>query len=151
MSPPHLVSPPRLAGLHHVTLPVSDLDVSTAWYTTVLGAARVPGLDHHDPAGDRCSVVVTLPGLDIPLQLRLAPEALGTTGSYDPLTLGVTDRAELDRWAAHLDEADVPHGPVTPARLGHALSFHDPDGTLLRLYTAPVGGLEAAVQRARGE
>ncbi|MFE6718271.1 VOC family protein [Streptomyces albidoflavus] len=145
------MSPPHLAGLHHVTLPVSDLEASTAWYTKVLGAARVPGLDHHDPAGNRYSVVVTLPGLHVPLQLRLAPEAVAATGAYDPLTLGVTDRAELDRWAAHLDESGVPHRPVTAARLGHALSFHDPDGTLLRLYTVPVGGLEAAVRGAGGE
>ncbi|MEU6443306.1 VOC family protein [Streptomyces sp. NPDC047046] len=139
------MSPPRLTGLHHVTLPVSDLEASTAWYARTLGATRIPGLDHHDPAGDRYSVVVALPGLDTPLQLRLAPEAVAAAGSYDPLTLGVGDRAELDRWAARLDSVGVPHGPVAEARLGHALSFHDPDGTLLRLYTAPAGGLESAV------
>ncbi|NEA38734.1 VOC family protein [Streptomyces sp. SID11385] len=140
------MSPPRLTGLHHVTLPVSDLETSAAWYATALGATRIPGLDHHDPAGNRYSVVVALPGLDTPLQLRLAPEAVATAGGYDPLTLGVGDRAELDTWAAQLDSAGVAHGPVTEARLGHALSFHDPDGTLLRLYTAPAGGLASAVQ-----
>lgn len=77
---------PCLSGLHHVTLPVSDLDASAAWYGAVLGAVRVPALDHHDPGGGRFSVVLTVPGLHVPLQLRLAPEAAGTAGGYDPLT-----------------------------------------------------------------
>jgi catechol 2,3-dioxygenase-like lactoylglutathione lyase family enzyme len=87
---------------------------------------------------------MTVPGLDVPLQLRLAPEAAAAVGGYDPLTLAVADRAALERWADHLDAVGAAHGPVAKARLGHALSFHDPDGTLLRLYTEPVGGLEVA-------
>ena len=67
--------PPSLSGIHHVTLPVSDLGASADWYAHALGATRLPGLDHHDPQGNRFSVVVTLPGLGIPVQLRLAPDA----------------------------------------------------------------------------
>lgn len=144
------MSPPLLSGLHHVTLPVSDLETSTAWYTSTLGAARVPGLDHHDPDGGRYSVVVTLPGLDIPLQLRLAPEAAAVPCTYDPLTLSVTDEAGLHTWAHHLDGLGIDHGPVKAARLGHALTFHDPDGTMLRLYATPAGGLEAALKEVGG-
>ncbi|MFB7085664.1 VOC family protein [Streptomyces sp. NPDC056296] len=141
-----MVSPPSLSGLHHVTLPVTDLDASTAWYTRVLAGERVPALDHHDAETGRYSVVLALPGVAIPVQLRLAPEAAGTAAAYDPLTLSVTDRAELDRWAAHLDTCQVPHGSVVEARMGHALSFHDPDGTMLRLYTEPVGGFDAILK-----
>ncbi|QXE33258.1 VOC family protein [Streptomyces sp. GMY02] len=144
-----MTSPPVLSGLHHVTLPVSDLDTSTAWYASVLGAERIPALDHHDPHGARYSVVVALPGLGVPVQLRLAPEAAGTATAYDPVTLAVADRAALENWVEHLDACDVPHGPVAEARIGHALSFHDPDGTLLRLYTEPVGGFDAAVQEGQ--
>jgi catechol 2,3-dioxygenase-like lactoylglutathione lyase family enzyme len=140
--------PPALSGLHHVTLPVTDLEASAAWYTTVLGAVRLPALDHHDPAGGRFSVVMTVPGLNVPLQLRLAPKAAAAAGEYDPVTLAARDRAALDQWAAHLDATGVAHGPVTEARLGHALGFHDPDGTLLRLYTQPVGELHAAAAQA---
>ncbi|MFD8686523.1 VOC family protein [Streptomyces sp. NPDC059651] len=140
------MSPPLLSGLHHVTLPVSDLETSTAWYTSTLGATRVPGLDHHDPDGGRYSVVVTLPGLDVPVQLRLAPAAAAMPSTYDPLTLSVADESGLHTWARHLDALGIEHGPVKPARLGHALAFHDPDGTMLRLYATPAGGLAAALK-----
>ena len=31
------MSAPPVAGVHHVKIPVSDLERSRAWYTTVLG------------------------------------------------------------------------------------------------------------------
>ncbi|MFD0021680.1 VOC family protein [Streptomyces sp. NPDC058382] len=133
------MSPPALSGLHHVTLPVSDLKAGAAWYATVLTGERMPALDHHDSAGGHVSAVLTVPGPGVPVQLRLAPDATATAGGYAALTLAVRDRSVLDQWAAHLDTAGITHGRVTEAR--DALGFHDPDGTLLRLRTEPVGGL----------
>lgn len=131
--------PPSLSGIHHVTLPVSDLEASAGWYAAVLGATRLPGLDHHDPVGNRFSVVVTLPGLDIPVQLRLASDP--AIRDYDPVTLAVADHAALEQWAAHLDAVGIQHGPIVTARIGYAMSLHDRDSTVLRLYTAPQGPL----------
>ncbi|MFJ6393986.1 VOC family protein [Streptomyces sp. NPDC091972] len=141
-----MLSPPLVSGLHHVTLPVTDLEVSTDWYTRVLGAERLPELDHHDDRGFRYSVVLFLPGLTIPIQLRLAPEAAGTATEFDPVTFAVADSTQLDHWETHLRACNVSHSPVVKARIGHALSFHDPDGTMLRLYTEPAGGLGAITQ-----
>jgi catechol 2,3-dioxygenase-like lactoylglutathione lyase family enzyme len=131
------VTRPALSGMHHVTLPVTDLEAGAAWYAAVLGAVRVPGLDHHDPVSGRYSLVLTVPGLNVPVQLRVAPKAAAATGEYDPVTLAVSDRAVLDQWAAHLDAAGVAHGAVIEARRGHTLGFHDPDGTFFRLYAEP--------------
>ena len=135
---------PALSGLHHVTLPVSDLEASAAWYQQALLGERVTRLDHHDAAGNPVAVVLRLSGLSVPIKLQLQPEAVAALRGYDPVTLGVADVADLERWISHLDEHGIAHSPVTPARIGHSVSLTDPDGTLLRLYTAPAGGLDQA-------
>lgn len=135
---------PALTGLHHVTLPVSDLEASAAWYQRALLGERVTRLDHHDAAGDPIAVVLRLPGLTVPVKLQVQPEAAEALRGYDPVTLGVAGVADLERWIDHLDEQGVAHSPVMPARIGHSVSLTDPDGTLLRLYTEPVGGLDEA-------
>lgn len=135
---------PVLSGLHHVTLPVSNLETSADWYKKALRGERVARLDHHDPAGNPVAIVLRLPGLTVPVKLQLAPEAAATDSGYDPVTLAVVDLTALDRWADHLDDSGITHSPVTPARLGHSISLNDPDGTLLRLYTEPAGGLDEA-------
>ena len=135
---------PELVGLHHVTLPVSDLEASAAWYRKVLRGERVTRLDHHDAAGNPVALVLRLPGLSVPLKLQLLPEAAAALCGYDPVTFGVAGVPDLDRWVGHLDACGIAHSPVTPARIGHSVSLTDPDGTLLRLYTEPAGGLDQA-------
>ena len=135
---------PVLSGLHHVTLPASNLEASTAWYQQALCAEGVMRLDHHDAAGHLVAVVLRLPGLAVPVKLQLAPEAAAAVRGSDPVTLGVAVVADLDLWIEHLDACGIAHSPVTAARLGHSVSLTGPDGTLLRLYTEPVGGLDEA-------
>jgi catechol 2,3-dioxygenase-like lactoylglutathione lyase family enzyme len=119
--------------MHHVTFRVSDLTASTEWYSRVLGAQHLPHLDHLDGDGVRFAVMLRLPGLGVPFQLRLVPGASPVSG-YDPVTFAVADRDALDRWAAHLDSCGVLRSPVGATRAGHAVTFTDPDGTPMRLY-----------------
>ena len=133
-----------LTGVHHVTFPVSDLEAGTAWYGAVPGARRDYRLDHHDPDGALFAVVLWVPGLPMPVQLRLGP-ALSAGAEFGPVTFGVADEDALRRWVAHLDACSAPHSPVTAARTGLSVQFADPDGTPLRLVTDPVGGFDAAV------
>ena len=44
---------PRVLGVHHLKFAVSNLDVSLAWYERVVGAKRVPNLDHIRKDGSR--------------------------------------------------------------------------------------------------
>jgi catechol 2,3-dioxygenase-like lactoylglutathione lyase family enzyme len=61
---------PVLRGLHHVKLPVSDLDTSLRWYQRVFDARCLAQFDHYDGAGYRYAVIVRLPGVDVPIELR---------------------------------------------------------------------------------
>lgn len=131
-----------LSGVHHISFAVSDLDAGIDWFTRCLCAERVPRLGHHDADGKLFAVVMTLPGDGPTIQLRLDPAAsLGTAG-FDPVTFAVFDRAELDRWVAHLDAQNIAHSAVLAKRIGEAVEFQSPDGIVLRFYTDPVGDLD---------
>jgi hypothetical protein len=103
-----------------------------------------PALDHHGPAGERYTMVLTMSGLDVLVQLRQVSAVPAGLGEYDRVTLAVADRVALRQWAGHLDTLQIARSPLAEARLGYAIGFRDPDGTLLRLYTAPVGDLATA-------
>lgn len=42
---------PTLSGLHHVKIPVGNLEASLDWYRVVFGAEHLAGLDHFDSDG----------------------------------------------------------------------------------------------------
>jgi catechol 2,3-dioxygenase-like lactoylglutathione lyase family enzyme len=134
------LSSATLSGVHHVTFPVSDLDASIKWYEDVLGAKRNPAKDHLDDDGKLFAVIVKLPGLNLPVQLRVAPDACKSLIGFAPVTLSVADRDALDHWAKQLDARGVEHSPVIEARAGHSMDFHSPDGMRIQLYTDPEGG-----------
>ncbi|MFE4664665.1 VOC family protein [Streptomyces sp. NPDC056716] len=134
---------PTLSGIHHLKLPVRDLTASIAWFARAFGAQYLEQFDHHDASGARFAVIVMLPGVGVPVELRLAPAAAEAVAGYDPVTFGVADRAALDAWSAHFDAVGVPHSPVVRGFIGEVLEVVTNDGLPLRLYTDPVGGFGA--------
>jgi len=135
---------PAHQGIHHLKLPVTDLERSTRWYGAVLGARRLTELDHRRPDGTLFAVILDVPGLGTRLELRLAPATAAALNGYDFLTLAVADRAAVDTWIAHLDVLGVRHSPPVVALAGWLLVVPDPDGLRLRLYTTQPHGLDSA-------
>lgn len=133
----------RLAGIHHVKFPVTDVDRSLAWYQKVFGAHHLAVLDHRDRAGVRYAVILRIPGVDVPVELRWAPDAVKAIRGYDPVTFSAGSESNLDRWLRHLDHVGVRHSPVIRAAGGRLVVVVDPDGTYLRLLSMPMGGLDA--------
>ncbi|MBS2546403.1 VOC family protein [Catenulispora sp. NL8] len=138
---------PAHAGIHHIKLPVADLERSAKWYSDVLGARRLTELDHHRPDGTLFAVILDIPGIAGRVELRLDPATAGALHGYDFLTLTVEDRPALDAWAAHLDALGITHSPPIVALAGWLLVVPDPDGLRLRFYTKQPHGLdESAVE-----
>lgn len=131
---------PTITGLHHVALLVPDLDAATAWYERVVGARRLSAVDHRDATGV-FAVILEIPGMPGVLQLRRSDAELPE--GYDPLTLEVAGDVALQDWIADLDAAGVAHSGVLVKRTGSAVEVPAPGGTILRFYTAPVGGFSA--------
>jgi catechol 2,3-dioxygenase-like lactoylglutathione lyase family enzyme len=141
---------PPLLGLHHFKLPVSDLDASIDWYGKVFAAEYLLQFDHVDSGGVRYAVVLDVPGLPAPVELRWAPMAAGAIRGYDPIDLAVDSVGALNAWLAHLDSLGVEHSPVITGGAGHLMVLADPDGIFIRIAEIPVGGV-ADIQMPDGD
>lgn len=141
---------PVLDGVHHVKLPVSDLERSRRWYSSRLGylplieftkGGRTTGLSMVHPNGGPMIGFVLNPGL--------AQRAAG----FDYFSIGVPDKAALEVLAARLTAMGEQHAGVHFATIGWILpDTHDPDGHEVRFYTndhhtpAPTDGRPMVVE-----
>lgn len=133
---------PHVSGIHHVTFVVPNLGAGIVWFESVLGAERRPKFDHHDAHGLLFGVILELTGFPGMIELRIATDDYPLHPGYDPVTFEVADEAELDAWLKHLDGLGANHSPIKRRRTGQSIEFTTPDGALLRLFTAPVGGFD---------
>ena len=132
---------PELAGIHHVKMPVTDLDRSRDWYGRVLGFKVT--YEFQDADGVVRGVAGEVPGLgDSMLCLRVNSQAAQGCQGFDPASFAVRDKADVEAWAAHLDTLGVPHSPVIEASIGWLLVFNDPDGLDLHLYSWAAHGVD---------
>jgi catechol 2,3-dioxygenase-like lactoylglutathione lyase family enzyme len=132
----------RVTGIHHLTFVVSDLAEGISWFERALRAEHIPRFDHHDASGELFGVVLSLAGLPAMIELRVATADYPLRAGYDPVTFEVANESALQAWVSHLDRAGVEHTPIKQRRTGQSLEFETPDGTLLRLFTAPAGGFD---------
>lgn len=124
---------PRLDGIHHIKIPVTDLVRSRAWYESRLGYRA--GLEFVE-GGQLMGVVLEHPNGGPGLGLRLNPERSAGLADFDFFAIGVPDRSTLEALAARLSELGESHAGVHMATEGWILpALHDPDGHEVRFYT----------------
>ena len=120
-----------LVGISHVSLTVPDMQRAGWFWTTVMGfevGLEVPGATVcvHRSSG-------TVVGF--------RDHAGTVTGSFDEtrvgmdhIALGVSSVADLDEWAAWLDQHEVEHSGVVESDLGHHLNLRAPDRIAVELF-----------------
>jgi glyoxylase I family protein len=125
-------------GITHVAVTVTDLARSVEWYRRLLGSDPVldedAGAFHHTVfliGNGNLLGLHALPGT--PDRDRFDEHRAG----LDHVAFGCTDRAELERWQARLDELGIPHGGIVVAHYGSGLSFRDPDNIALEFFAPP--------------
>lgn len=118
--------------LHHVKLPVSDVERSRQWYSRAFdftcelefreeGRLRGVGLRH--------------PGSELRLALREDPARAAALAGFDAVCLAVGTRADLDELLARLDTRGIGHSMPVAGREGDAVDVPDPDRHLVRVHT----------------
>ena len=129
----------QFPALAHVALTVRDLSVSVPWYQALLDAE--PLLDEDTDPDMHHTVYLLGGGTLLGLHQHGTPAPDGDFSEYrvglDHVGFGCADRAELERWAARLDELGVVHGGVKDAGYGSGVSFRDPDGIALEFFAPP--------------
>lgn len=124
---------PVLAGVHHLKLPVTDLDRSREWYLSRLGYQVVMEFVEQ---GRLMGYALGHPNGGPSLALRLDPERARAAAGFDYFTIGVPDQDAIDKLAARLTSLGERHAGVHWASIGWILpELHDPDGHEVRFYT----------------
>lgn len=127
-------------GLQHVAITVTDLERSTQWYSRLFGTD--PVLDEDEEGGGFHHTVYALDGgLLFGLHTHHGKESGDRADEHrtglDHISFGVGSHAELEQWAAKLDELGITHGGVRKAHYGSGVSFRDPDNIALEFFTGP--------------
>ena len=124
---------PLLAGIHHLKLPVTDLERSCEWYLSRLGyQVQMEFVEQ----GRLMGCALGHPNGGPPLALRLDPERARAAAGFDYFSIGVPDKDAIDQLAARLTGLGESHAGVHWASIGWILpGLHDPDGHEVRFYT----------------
>ena len=127
---------PRLDGIHHLKLPVSDLQRSLTWYQDRLGY-----LVMHEfiEDGALMGIAMTHPNGGPDLAIRLDPERARVAAGFDYFAIGVPGQHAIEALAARFTERDDAHDGVHRTPVGWVLTgVHDPDSHEVRFYTVPL-------------
>lgn len=124
---------PELDGVHHVKLPVSDLNRSRAWYESRLGYQVATEFIEE---GTLMGLALVHPNGGPSLALRLDPGLADRAAGFDYFAIGVPTKAGIEVLARRLTALGEQHAGVHFATIGWILpATHDPDGHEIRFYT----------------
>jgi glyoxylase I family protein len=125
---------PRLAGLHHLGISVTNVDRSLRFYRDVLGAdLLVEPNDGTSPSFTGRMAILSLGGRIF----DLCEHSRNEGERFDPVRTGLDHLAleaqsvdELQAWAAWLDDCGVARSELRDVAggLGKMFDFVDPDG-----------------------
>ena len=129
---------PDITGFSHLTLTVTDVDRSTAWWSELLGLQT---LFDGDEGGIRYTVNMHAgTGMIIGFgqHSKSEPQRFNEhTIGLDHAAFNVATRAELDGWKTRLEELGVDHSEIKDVAYGSVLTFRDPDNIQGEFFALP--------------
>jgi catechol 2,3-dioxygenase-like lactoylglutathione lyase family enzyme len=120
---------PQHNGLRHLALKVRDLDAMKRFYVDLLGFSV-----DWEPDGD--NVYLTSGSDNLALhRVQPMPDARASVSPLDHLGLVVTAAADVDRWAAFLEDSGktLEAKPRTHRDGARSCYLRDPDGNLIQI------------------
>lgn len=134
---------PAITGIHHVSITVTDLEASLAWYQRLFAAERVPMKFPHygrEETGYGELVLEPRSGVVIGLHTNTGNDGAqfdeARTG-LDHVAFSVGSRDALDEWTRRLDELGIAHSGVQSGDQPFPFAtvvFRDPDNIQLELF-----------------
>ena len=135
-----------IAGIHHFSPTVSDVEVSAAWYEKVFSMVRLPiTFAHHEREETGYAVLLIDPVSQLVIGLHHNEANQGEafdearTG-LDHIGMKVPTRESLDAWVTKLDGLGVEHSGIrdlTEPVPFSTLVFRDPDNIQLEFIYSP--------------
>jgi len=135
---------PGITGIHHVSVTVTDVEASVAWYQRLFGMDRIPFTFRpygNEDSGYGAMLLDPRLGIGIGLDFHQANKGEAfdecRTG-LDHLSFGVASRDELEAWVARLDELGIQHTGIRDKQQPLPYStvvFRDPDNIQLEFIT----------------
>lgn len=134
---------PGIMGIHHLSITVTNLEASLAWYQRLLCADRMPMKFPHygcEDTGYGELLIEPRSGVVIGLHTNSGNDGQqfdeACTG-LDHVALNVATRDDLDAWTAWLDELGIEHTGIRVAEQPFTFAtvvFRDPDNIQLELF-----------------
>lgn len=127
---------PSLLGVHHIRLPVANIEASSDWYRTILGFEILL----YEEEEDRAIGAVLRHPSGVVLGLHQAKAAVvAALEGFNVLGLTTDD---LPAWVDELERLGAIHGEVTRSSAGYFIEVRDPNGTAVQLHTAEQPNVE---------
>ena len=127
----------RITGIHHITLLVTNLDRSVAFYRNVLGMRLVKQTVNEDDRSARHFIFGDADGrpgtLITCLEYPDLDEGKVGRGSTHHFALSVDSEAELNAWRQYLEERGIPTTQVMEREDFKSLYLRDPDGHIVEI------------------
>ena len=128
----------EITGLSHLTLTVTDVKATTAWWSDLLGLQTLFG-------GVEDGIEYTVNMHSSGLIMGFRAHEKGTAGDrFDETRVGldhfafhVATRAELEKWGARLDELGIAHSGIKDVDYGSIITFRDPDNMQAEFFALP--------------
>lgn len=133
---------PGITGIH-LSVTVTDLEASLAWYQRLLRAVRIPmKFPHHGCKDTGYGELLVEPQSGVVIGLHTNT---GNDGQHfdeartglDHVAFNVATRDGLDAWLAWLDELGIEHTSIRVREQPFAIAtvvFRDPDNVQLELF-----------------
>lgn len=123
---------PRLGGIHHVRIPVSDVNVSADWYSEVLGLQVVLVEEEENEV---IGTVFSLGEGPSRLGLHHDPTRAAALAGFCVLAITVDPPGTISGWDAWLTQIKAVHSPMVEGPLGKFIDVSDPDRIIIQLHT----------------
>ncbi len=143
---------PKIKGISHIELTVSDSARAAEWWQEVMGFTLV---HHFHGQGFEGRNLIHPSGIGVAVMTH---DGTAEAGAFDERRVGldhlsfeVSDRDELEQWTAHLSAKGVPNTGIIDAEFGPTVVLRDPDNMQLEFFVHPTGDTSEQLTEAMSE